>query len=81
MSDDISIPKEALEAARVAMKEAVGAECLDATEERAYRLMARAACLAMLRAWPGMDIADDDDWCAIRKGWITLPQENTNAEG
>lgn len=76
---DITIPPEALEAARVAMKEAVGAECLDATEERAYRLMARAACIAMLNAWPGMDVADNDDWCSIRKGWITLPKE-TNDE-
>ena len=38
----------------------------------------RAALQAGLKAWPGMRIADDDDWCDIRKGWITMPTENSN---
>lgn len=60
MTDDITIPPAALEAAYNARRNG------DTLED---------ICLAMLRAWPGMDIANDDDWCAIRKGWITLPQE------
>lgn len=38
----------------------------------------RAAIAAALNAWPDMDIANDDDWCSIRKGWITLPQKDTD---
>ena len=39
------------------------------------------AIAVALNAWPGMDIASDDDWCSIRKGWITLPQKDVqNAE-
>lgn len=74
-----TIPPEALEAARVAMKDAVGAECSDATEERAYHLMARAACLAMLKAWPGMvqyPVMELD--CTPPKVVLPLPTENTN---
>jgi hypothetical protein len=32
------------------------------------------AIAAAINAWPGMDVADDDDWCSIHKGTITMPQ-------
>lgn len=75
---DITIPPGALEAAKSAYTAAIYRGNGTASE---YHEAMSAACLAMLKAWPGMDIADDDDWCAIRKGWITLPQESSNAEG
>lgn len=31
------------------------------------------AIAAAINAWPGMDVADDDDWCSIYKGTITMP--------
>ena len=63
----ITIPPDALEAGARAMKEAVGAESLDASEERAYRLMARAAFLAMIEAWPGMSQLAENDSASIRE--------------
>ena len=36
------------------------------------------AISAALNAWPGMSVADEYDLCAIRKGWITLPQEDSD---
>lgn len=50
----------------------------DEVVEAAMRVLARrggtrAAIAAALNAWPDADVAEDDDWCAIRKGTITLP--------
>lgn len=70
----ITIPPAALEA---------GARAIDCRVSEpgqcSYHDMARAAFLAILENWPGMDVADEYDLCAIRKGWITLPQENSDA--
>ena len=60
MTKDISIPREALEAAARAMAKAgygfAGIELTDpyTADAEYWDHTARAACLAMLRAWPGM---------------------------
>jgi hypothetical protein len=53
--DNITIPPEALKAAQRAFNEAW------INEEDTMRRSMRAACLAMLKAWPGMMI-DHRDW-------------------
>ena len=79
---EIAIPKEALEAAARAI-------CL---HERAhdkdwpdYLGHARDACLAMLKAWPGME---HDPGALVAETYrdpgkiiLPLPTENSNAEG
>jgi hypothetical protein len=60
MTDTITIPPEALRAARAASMNALG-DGEDAV---------KAACLAMLRAWPGMQ---HDDTHSKRIGYIILP--------
>ena len=67
---DITIPPEALEAAAIALHARWVIMCvqdggdpldyerwegLDEDEKQGWRAEARAACLAMLRSWPGMD--------------------------
>ncbi len=44
------------------------------------RSEARAACLAMLRSWPGMSRVHRD-WDGTALVCLPLPQENSNAEG
>lgn len=70
---DITIPPEALEALAMAILEITG-EGIDMDE-------ARAACLAMLKAWPGSYSLAENDSAEIRDvAVIILPltTENTN---
>jgi hypothetical protein len=46
--------------------------------ECSCRSMARAACLAMLRAWPGMEHQTPDEWSNRPHIILPLPKENTN---
>ena len=65
---DITIPREALEALAMAIYEITG-EGIDMDE-------ARAACLAMLKAWPGKEFKMNG---AMRTFYILpLPTENSN---
>jgi hypothetical protein len=81
---DITIPPEALEAAAKILHahaeifDDVPWEDLSDADQEAYMDEARAACLAMLNAWPGMT------WACRGKGtpphllFLPLPTENTN---
>ena len=71
---DITIPPEAAKALAMAILEMTG-EGIDMDE-------ARAACLAMLKAWPGSYSLAENDSAEIRDvAVIILPlTENTNAE-
>ena len=51
---DITIPPEALEAAAMEMAPHPWSMYTDAAKDH-FRHKARAACLAMLKAWPGME--------------------------
>ena len=78
---DITIPPEALEAAAKVLHahaeifDDVPWDDLSANDQEAYMDEARAACLAMLNAWPGILPKLDGRYLII-----PLPQENTNAE-
>lgn len=82
---DITIPPEALEAAAKIIRDSFYNITLRSiiTNDSNAENVARAACLAMLKAWPGMsDIPagefDGEQYPRI----IHLPlTENTNAEG
>ena len=54
MSNDITIPPEALEAAAIEIAPHPWSMYTDAAKDH-FRHEARAACLAMLRAWPGVE--------------------------
>lgn len=85
---DITIPPEALEAAARALADAYYRHCSDDritladTDDTPEDWMneARAACLAMLRAWPGMWEQHITSPALNRPLSIILPlpQENTN---
>lgn len=83
---DITIPPEALEAVAEAICDAEFWPGTWATLDKesnevvVYRKQARAACLAMLRAWPQAGI--DRHWMGAHPKAIILPltQENTDAE-
>jgi hypothetical protein len=57
---NITIPPEALEAAAIELYRSIwGHDCyswaeIDSETRDSFRQHARAACLAMLRSWPGM---------------------------
>lgn len=83
--DNVKIPDKALKAAarelKMALILAVDEDCRACalTDDECMEA-ARAAGLAMLRAWPGMFLyqyGDDGSHSII----LPLPQENTNAEG
>ena len=87
---DITIPPEALEAAArelaMALVLAVDEDCRACalTDDELTEVVS-AACLAMLRAWPGMGPIRMDqpigEWCDKLPAIILpLTQENTNAE-
>ena len=62
---DITIPPEALTAARLASMNALG-DGEDAIE---------AACLAMLKAWPGMEI----EMVFVEEDYLILPLPTKNS--
>lgn len=69
MTDRITIPPEALRAAARALHDASGtADCWDSMWDE----MARAACLAMLGAWPGWEGSWTEDSTGLRRT-IILP--------
>lgn len=85
----ITIPPEALEAAAMADFEAWRKyhhrtetwDDLLPEEQESYRVAARAACLAMLEAWPGMGTVATEDHTGIwPKIILPLPQENSNEQ-
>lgn len=86
MKDDITIPPKALEAAAKAIcKDAVDIFRPGKTACVVCKSNARAACLAMLKAWPGMKHELDwDAWLGERHTpnriaiILPLPQEPTN---
>ena len=89
---EITIPLEALEAAAKDLYEAwcrvhgvadtaLPWEDIDNEERDACFAEARAACLAMLKSWPGMGVSSPDPWSAPDTIILPLPKENTNAEG
>lgn len=85
MSDDITIPPEALEAAARAALSAImfevepDARANQLTNDE-YRSIARAACLAMLRAWPGMCHAHNENGVNVEWAkWYALPWHRANA--
>ena len=85
---DITIPPEALEAALEAFAHASGLGIFpDDEKDEEWREDLqngmRAACLAMLKAWPGMERLAPHDSAVFNDGAIILPlpKENTNAEG
>lgn len=67
---DITIPPEALEAAAKAMW-----KTNDPSQWE--RGMARAACLAMLKAWPGMEI----EMVFVEENYLILPLPKENSNG
>lgn len=72
--DNITIPPEALEKARTAFANAGTAD--DAVDP------IHAACLAMLKAWPGMrhghnETGTNEDWAQ----WFGLPWHRAEASG
>lgn len=91
---DIAIPPEALEAAARAAHDKWRHDCaeqqkepvenwlewheLEDFEQEDWRRQARAACLAMLRAWPGA--IHNGHWLLFPHTKLPLPMENTNAE-
>ena len=86
---DITIPPEALEAALEAFAHASGLGIFpDDEKDEEWREDLqngmRAACIAILKAWPGMDYQPG---AMVTKTWrdpgkiiLPLPMENTNAE-
>lgn len=78
---DITIPPEALEAA--AKEIAMQCRCAMACDWRNHMEDARAACIAMLRAWPGVRDTSTEGGEPHWQHHIILPltQEKTNAEG
>jgi len=56
---DITIPAAALEAGARAIAESLRTVRLTTEAQDGYKPEARAACLAMLEAWPGMRIKMD----------------------
>lgn len=89
MSDRITIPPAALEAAARAAHQkwreqaSVGDDIAEYQEwddlspevQEEQRENARAACLAMLESWPGMDIERFAPWSKDRTIHLPLPQE------
>lgn len=71
---DITIPPEARAAALRAVAHMM---TYKATKREGWTVgeLCDAACLAMLKAWPGMSIAPEDQGV-----YLPLPKENTNAE-
>lgn len=69
---DITIPPEAIEAAAIEMAPAPWSMYTEDAKEH-FRSKARAACLAMLRSWPGM-------WtiASVGNGSIILPLTETD---
>ena len=80
---DITIPPEALEAAARAIYGILEGPVANQDFSRQKRQweqaqeLARAACLAMLRAWPGVSTGYDT---RTFEDHIILPLDNTNAE-
>lgn len=81
---DITIPPAALEAAARAMAKAgygfAGIELTDPYTADAdyWDHTARAACLAMVQAWPGMSIEKFAPWSKDRIIHLPLPQETSD---
>lgn len=71
---DITIPPEALEAVAKIIKDSFFTNDSDAEN------VARAACLAMLKAWPGMDTGPNIYGRQDAIIHLPLTQENTDAE-
>lgn len=86
MTDNITIPTEALEAAARAMAKAgygfVGIELTDpyTADAEYWDHTARAACLAMLAHWPGKHVGPSPADARRRSLILPLSKENTNAE-
>ena len=70
---DITIPPEALEAGRHAVN-----ELRKRYEFPTSLMLASAACIAMLKAWPGA--IHNGHWLLFPHTKLPLPTENTNAE-
>lgn len=82
--DNITIPPEVIEAALEAFALASGLGIFpDDEKDEEWREDLqngmRAACLAMLKAWPGA--IHNGHWLLFPHTKLPLPQENTNAEG
>jgi hypothetical protein len=93
MTNPITIPPEALKAAAEAIcrercafmgeppcfeiGEGLSPQC----DEPGCSVEARAACLAMLRNWPRMEIERFAPWSKDRTIHLPLPKETDNAEG
>lgn len=95
---DITIPDEALEAAAIDLyrsathsPQGFSWATLHPRVRERWRKNARAACLAMLKAWPGMTTDGRELHFSTARGApvttvkaysiiLPLPQENTNAE-
>ena len=71
---DITIPPEALEAAAIEMAPAPWSIYAEDAQEH-FRRKARAACLAMLRAWPGMHVGPAPADARRQSIILPLPQE------
>jgi hypothetical protein len=72
---DITIPPEALEAAAIELAPAPWSMYTEDAQEH-FRRKARAACLAMLRAWPGA--IHNGHWLLFPHTKLPLPMETTN---
>ena len=84
---DITIPPEALEAAAIDLHRSEwGADAyswadLESDTRDLFRNHARAACLAMLKAWPGMKLNPSWELRTHKRSVemiLPLPQQNTN---
>lgn len=76
MTDDITIPPAALEAVAKIIKDSFFTNDSDAEN------VARAACLAMLKNWPGAFRNDMEEAAGVRRRVILpLTQEKTNENG
>ena len=66
---EITIPPAALDAGARAIEKSLKTARITLESEDGYKPEARAACLAMIEAWPGMRIS----WLALNDGAIVLP--------
>ena len=66
---NITIPPAAIEAGAMAIAESLRTARLTLESDDGYKPEARAACLAMLENWPGIEPAmqmSNDDWTTLR---------------
>jgi hypothetical protein len=72
---EIRIPPAALEAGARAIEKSLKTARITLESEDGYKPEARAACIAMLEAWPGMTLHQQDINAEYSYFVLPLPQE------